>query len=271
MAIYAISRTIDGSFEQIIEHKEIQFESLLKSWFKDKNEPFAFRKKLFMYLWTYRNQSFANLLEYLDFKEQLVFMKSFKNQDILRMRIVDDIRNLSLMINFRENEEIRNILIVKKHFDDHLIISKILNAKDISNEMAMYAISKIIHGSFEQITEYKDVQFKSILKSWLKDKNGPFVLRKKLFMYLWIKMNQSFVNVLEYLDLKEQLVFMKSFRDKHDLIIRIVDDFKNASLIVKFRDNKKIRKMLIVKDHFDYNVIVSKILDAKDISNEIDK
>ena len=133
---------------------------------------------------------------------------------------------------------------------------------------------KIRYISFMDILErehlYRDPLFQSTLSLWLKDKNESFKLRKQTFIYEWIERGKSFLSLLEYFDSKNQLILIQNFIDTPRYQKKIFDD-KNTplSLIVKVRNNKKVRKMIMSVYSSPDNFIISKILDTKDISNEM--
>ena len=112
-----------------------------------------------------------------------------------------------------------------------------------------------------------DPDFASTLRTWLRDGKQEFKLRKQVVLYWWPKKGEELSSLLENFDLKERVVLVQNVLNtpRYKKIL-LEKKGKLPSLMVQVAGNKKLREELTQIYSARHEEVMSRILQAEDIS-----
>lgn len=112
-----------------------------------------------------------------------------------------------------------------------------------------------------------DPEFGATLQAWLSDSSLPFKLRKQVLLTEWTEGKKPLSKLLDHFSSNDQMTLIQNFLDTPRYRKVILGERKELpSLMVRVRENKKVRNMLVAEYSPNYREPIAKILDACDVS-----
>ena len=119
------------------------FESTLASWLSNADEPLKLRRQLLTHEWTENNRPLSSLLSNFKSRYQVTLIQNFLDTPRYRELVLSNKKSLPyLMTIVRRSKKMRNMLIEAYSPRHKKAISLILDAQDVSDEVAIKVIKK---------------------------------------------------------------------------------------------------------------------------------